>query len=78
MKERGNLAIRFKRRAMASEIGIYIITGLAGPLGDASAVTSANEFGAAAGIPLGVIAGVLELSTIPIHRKSPIHQNCKK
>ena len=68
MKERGNLAKRFKRRAMASDNGIYIITGLARPLGAASAVTSATGFGEPVGIPLGAIAGVLGLSTIPIRR----------
>ena len=53
---------------MASDNGIYIITGLAGPLGAASAVTSVTGFGAPVGIPPGAIAGVLELSTIPIRR----------
>ena len=72
VKKRGNLAKRFKRRAMALEIGIYIITGSAGPLGAASAVTSATGFGAAVGIPLGATAAALGLSTIPIRR------NCKK
>ena len=68
VKERGNLAKRLKRRVMASDNGIYIITGLAGPLGAASAVTSVTGFGAPVGIPLGAIVGVLELFTIPIRR----------
>ena len=47
---------------MASEIGIYIITSLAGSLGAATAVTWATVFGAAVGIPLEAMAGVLGLS----------------
>ena len=72
MKERGNLAKRFKRRAMASDNGIYIITGLARPLGAASAVTSATGFGEPVGIPLGAIAGVLGHSIIPKRRMGQV------
>ena len=68
MKERGNLAKRFKRRVMASKIVIYITTGSAVPLGAASAVISSTGFGAAVGIPLGSIVAILGLSTIPIRR----------
>ena len=60
MKERGNLGKRFN------------ITGLAGPLGAASAVTSVTGFGAPVGILLGTIAGVLGHSIIPIRRMGQV------
>ena len=41
---------------------------MAVPLGAVSAVISSTGFGAVVGIPLGSIAAVLGLSTIPIRR----------
>ena len=72
LKKRGNLAKRFKRRAMASEIAFYITTGSAVPLGAASTVISSTGFGAAVGIPLRSTAAVLGLSTKPIRRMGQV------